>query len=200
ERGRMMPARFGSATYTASPVGSSSQSPGASVSGASTMARKSTPAEPLVARAGISNSRPRRLSSTLTCSACGIVCINVSFPMLVASCRLSCRRQAFGDHGYQACRQLILVGPVQMRLAAIPAHVELIILAIERMTGADDVAGDHVQLFAVTLGACRLFHVVRFGGEAEREYLRMALRDVRDDVAGASQLQNAVIVGLLDFF
>jgi hypothetical protein len=49
ERGRIIAASPGSARWIAMPVGTSTVWPGASTSGASTQARRSSPAEPLVA-------------------------------------------------------------------------------------------------------------------------------------------------------
>src|SRR5262245_17353875 len=66
ERGSTTAARPGSARWMAMPLGTSSEAPGASVSGASMQARRSRPAAPAVAYCG-SESRSRG-SRTLTSS------------------------------------------------------------------------------------------------------------------------------------
>src|SRR5699024_7425169 len=193
ERGSNMPARLGSAIYTASPVGSNSQAPGASCSGAASMARRSMPAEPSVARRGSSNSRPRRSSSTLTCKAWGMVCITVAVLILVLGWADLLRHER-----HQPGRQFGLAGLRQMRLAAIPADEQGIVVAAKGLLRANDIAGDHVHALALALGAGGILQIAGLGGEAEREHMRILARHISDDVARAGQRQRHVARVLLD--
>src|SRR5271163_4220643 len=147
ERGIRTAASVGSAMKIETPVGINSAAPGARISGASTQARKSMPAEPAVACCGRGNSRPMRGSKIRSLTErCTVTAARGGHAPDRAAGRRRCGacgrrgagwRQAAGDQGNELARNINFRSARHFELAAGPDDGERIVVAVERNAFAD---------------------------------------------------------------
>src|SRR5690606_2789727 len=145
--------------WMAMPAGTSAVSPGASVNGASSMARRSMPAELEVAYSGRGNSAPMRGSSTLSCTS-----------SMEISRVSGCRADARGDDFKHTTSHLWLAGFGDFLSAIAPIHRQRIALGVEAAAfQADTVGGDEVEVLALQFVAGVAFHLGGFSREPDHE-------------------------------
>src|SRR5262252_8072520 len=177
ERGRTTAASPGSPRWIAMPLGTSSDAPGASVSGWSRQARRSSPAAPAVAYCG-SDPR-RRASSTLTSRV---------FKRLAPRQHLGDvldERSRQGD--LRRARQLVHAGVVEQR-ERVGVLAEGLVREIRREQG-------NALLPALRL---RVGHqILGLGGEADAEW-SFQRSDVGEDVRVRSEVEVEMAVAALD--